>query len=354
MAAVEGRAALAAPLRTKDRLIGVLGIGDQAGRAFGEPEVTLLQAFADQAALALENARLYTESVQQKERLADQAALLTTTLENIGHGLSVFDRDLRLLAWNRRYLDLLEFPPEFGRVGRSAADLFRYNAERGDYGPGSVEEHVTRLMAWARRFKPRHFEWRRRDGSVIDVRGNPLPGGGVVGTFTDVTARKAADQTLLKLSSAVEQTADMVMICGRTGVIEYVNSAFETVTGYTREQVIGKTPRVLKSDQHDRAFYRELWDTILSGRVFRAVMVNRKRSGDVYFEDKTITPLMEATGTITHFISTGRDITEQKLAERAMQAIVEGTAGAVGEELFRSLVRPWPRRWASATPSLES
>lgn len=339
LAATGGRAALAVPLRTKDRLIGVLGIGDQAGRAFREPEVALLQTFADQAALALENARLYTESVQQKEHLANQAALLTTTLENIGHGFSVFDRDLRLLAWNNRYLDLLDFPPEFGRVGQSAADFFRHNAERGDYGPGSVEEHVTRLMRWARQFKPHHFEWRRRDGSVVDVRGNPLPGGGLVSTFTDVSARKVADQTLLKLSSAVEQTADMVMITGRAGVIEYVNPAFEAVTGYTREQVIGKTPRVLKSGQHDNAFYQELWYTILSGRVYRAVMVNRKQSGDIYFEDKTITPLTEATGTITHFVSTGRDITEQTLAERAMHAIVEGTAGAVGEEFFRSLVR---------------
>jgi PAS domain S-box-containing protein len=339
MAATPARAALAVPLRTKGRMIGVLGIGDQAGRAFREPEVTLLQAFADQAALALENARLYADSVQQKEHLANQAALLTTTLENIGHGLAVFDRDLRLVAWNSRFLDLLELPPEFGRVGLLAAEIFRHNAARGDYGPGSVEERVARELAWVRQFKPHHFEWRRHDGTVVDVRGNPLPGGGMVSTFTDVTALKVVDQTLLKLSSAVEQTADMVVITSRAGVIEYVNPAFEAVTGYTREQVIDNTPRLLKSGQHDRAFYQELWDTVLSGRVYRGVIVNRKQSGAVYFEDKTITPLTEATGTITHFVSTGRDITEQMLAERAMQAIVEGTAGAVGEELYRSLVR---------------
>ncbi|HLF49549.1 MAG TPA: ATP-binding protein, partial [Methylomirabilota bacterium] len=205
--------------------------------------------------------------------------------------------------------------------------------------PGSVEEHVTRQMARARQFKPHHFEWRRRDGTVVDIRGNPLPGGGIVNTFTDVTALKAANQTLLKLSSAIEQTADMVMITSRAGVIEYVNPAYEAVTGYTREQALGRTPRLLKSGQHDRAFYRELWDTILSGRVYRGVLVNRKRSGDAYFEDETITPLTDAAGTVTHFVSTGRDITEQTLAERAMHAIVEGTAGTVGEEFFRSLVR---------------
>jgi PAS domain S-box-containing protein len=339
MATRGGRALLAVPLRAKDRLIGVLAIADQVGRAFSKTEVALLQAFADQAALALENARLYTESVQQKEHLADQTALLTTTLENIGHGFAVFDRDLRLVAWNNHYLDLLEFPSEFGRVGQSAADFFRHNAERGDYGPGSVEEHVTRRMARARLFKPHHFEWRRRDGTVIDVRGNPLPGGGIVSTYTDVTLLKVANQTMLKLSSAVEQTAETVLICNRAGVIEYVNPAFEAVTGYTREQAIGKTPRLLKSGQHDRAFYQELWGTILSGRAYRGVLKNRKQSGDVYFEDEIITPLTDATGTITHFVSTGRDITQQMLAERAMHAIVEGTAGAVGEDLFRSLVR---------------
>jgi PAS domain S-box-containing protein len=339
IAAMGGRAALAVPLRTKDRLIGVLIIADQAGRAFGEPEVTLLQAFADQAALALENARRYTESVRHEEHLADQAALLTTTLENIGHGLAVFDGDLRLVAWNSRFLDLLEFPPEFGRVGLPSAEIFRHNAERGDYGPGSVEEHVARTLARARLFKPYHFQWQRRDGTVIDVRGNPLPGGGIVSTYTDVTALKAANQALLKLSSAIEQTADMVMITSRAGVIEYVNPAYEAVTGYTREQAVGKTPRLLKSGEHDTAFYKELWDTVLSGRVYRAVITNRKQSGNIYFEDETITPLTDAAGTITHFISTGRDITEQMLAERAMRAIVEGTAGAIGEEFFRSLTR---------------
>jgi len=196
-----------------------------------------------------------------------------------------------------------------------------------------------RLVAWAGRFEPHDFEWRRRDGAVIRVRSNPMPGGGLVTTYTDITARKMSEETLLKLSSAVEQTADLVMITDHNGVIEYVNPGFEAVTGYSRAEAVGQTPRFLKSGHQDRAFYRQLWDTVLSGRVFRDVLVNQKRSGESYFEDRTITPVKDSIGTITHFVATGRDITEQKLAERAMQALIEGTAAAVGEEFFRSLVR---------------
>jgi PAS domain S-box-containing protein len=136
--------------------------------------------------------------------------------------------------------------------------------------------------------------------------------------------RERAEEALKKLSSALEQTADSVIITRRDGVIEYVNPAFEALTGYGAADVLGKTPRILKSGVHDRAFYGTLWRTILSGQVYRAVVVNRKREGLLYFEAKTITPLRNNEGDITHFISTGRDITEQKRAEEDLRESREG------------------------------
>jgi diguanylate cyclase (GGDEF)-like protein/PAS domain S-box-containing protein len=146
---------------------------------------------------------------------------------------------------------------------------------------------------------------------------------GYVVTFADVTERKRIEAERLKLSSAIEQTADVIMITDRDGVIEYVNPAFEQTTGYSRSEVIGKTPKLLKSDKHDERFAQRLWETILSGHVFRDVFINCKKDGQIFYEDKTITPLTDRGGEITHFIATGKDITEQMAAQERLRYLAQ-------------------------------
>ncbi len=122
----------------------------------------------------------------------------------------------------------------------------------------------------------------------------------------------------LLLSAIVEQTADAVLVTNREGVIRYVNSSFESLTGFSREEAIGKTPSILKSGQQDPAFYADLWNTVLSGRPFQGVLINRKKNGEFYYSRKTITPL-RSKGEITHFVSTDKDITCAKLAEAELK-----------------------------------
>ncbi len=131
--------------------------------------------------------------------------------------------------------------------------------------------------------------------------------------------RQKAEDTLRKLWRAVEQSADLVMITDREGVIEYVNPAFETVSGYSPGELMGKTPRVLKSGQQASEIDKELWQTILSGNVFHCTVVNRKKNGDVFVAEKTITPLRDGEGRITHFISNDRDLTERRRLETQLQ-----------------------------------
>ncbi|MBI4660078.1 MAG: PAS domain S-box protein [Verrucomicrobia bacterium] len=128
-----------------------------------------------------------------------------------------------------------------------------------------------------------------------------------------------ANALLSKISSAMEQTEDNVIITDREGVIEYVNRGFSKITGYTKAEALGQTPRLLKSDHHAAAFYKRLWETITGGQPFHAEFVNRRKSGELYHEDKTITPLRNERDHITHFVSVGRDITEDKCAEQALQ-----------------------------------
>jgi PAS domain S-box-containing protein len=132
-----------------------------------------------------------------------------------------------------------------------------------------------------------------------------------------------AQETLRKLSSAVERAADSVFIANRDGLIEYVNPAFEALTGYTREEVTGKTRRILKSGEHDQQFYEHLWERLLSGEVYRGVFVNRKKDGELYYEEVNITPLRNGRGDVSHFVATGRDITQRIRTEEALRRLNE-------------------------------
>lgn len=136
----------------------------------------------------------------------------------------------------------------------------------------------------------------------------------------EVGEHERAESERNKLASAVEQTADAIVITDLRGVIEYVNPAFEQITGYARAEAVGKKSSLVKSGEHDAAFYADLWTTILAGRVFRAVLVNRRKDGALFYEEKTITPLKDAEGRIVNFVSAGKDVTERKIAEgRARQ-----------------------------------
>lgn len=116
------------------------------------------------------------------------------------------------------------------------------------------------------------------------------------------------------LAQAVMQTADIVVITGADGIIRFVNPAFERITGYVSPEVLGKTSAVLKSGCHSMAFFATLWRSISAGEVFRGIITNRRKNGDHYHEEKTITPIRDDCGRISHFVSTGRDVTERLLA----------------------------------------
>lgn len=127
------------------------------------------------------------------------------------------------------------------------------------------------------------------------------------------------------LASVSKQTADSVLITDRDGIIQYVNPSFENLTGFSREEILGKTPAVLKSGAHTRDFYERLWRTILHGAAFKDVLINKKKDGTLYYTEKTITPIRTGS-VITHFVSTDRDITEVTLTQQALKKKVEELA----------------------------
>ena len=141
---------------------------------------------------------------EASQELRFNREMLGVTLENIPQGVSVVDGAMCLVAWNRRYLDMFGYPDGMVYVGRPVADLIRWNAERGEW-PGDADEHVRKRIAYMRQGSPHVFERVRADGSVIEMRGQPMPGGGYVTTYTDVTAYKSVEQALIDANETLEQ-----------------------------------------------------------------------------------------------------------------------------------------------------
>jgi len=130
---------------------------------------------------------------------------------------------------------------------------------------------------------------------------------------------RGAEKTMYKLSHAIEQTTDAVVITDSQGIIEYVNNGFVEMTGYSKEDATGVSTRLLNSGRHEEGFYGILWDTITRGEAFQDVFINRRKDGTIYYEEKSISPLKDEVGVVRHYISTGKDITEQMATRDRLQ-----------------------------------
>jgi len=277
---------------------------------------------------------------RRKSRIPlNETEILRSTIYHLNEGVIVADKEGVFLICNEAAQSVLA-------IGVDDSSPKSWNEIDGCHMPDGVTLYEPEALPAARALAgetvPETEIFIRNaqcpDGIWIHAKASPLLNDtknicGSVVVFHNVTKKKKTDAHIQTLTNAVEQTADGIMICDRSGRIEYVNPAFEKTTGYSLAEVMGLTPRILKSGVHEDVFYEKLWATILAGNVFRGTIANKKKNGDIFFAEQTITPMLESTGVITHLVTVIKDVTEQKkLREQKFQMSL---ARAVQQQFYR-------------------
>ncbi len=209
-------------------------------------------------------------------------------------------------------------------------ELHRAHVERFARGKVSARYMNQRRQIFGRRKSGEVFP---SEASVVKISGGQRT---VFAAILRELDERAADERSETFTRALEQAGDVVFIANHEGVIEYVNPAFEQVTGYLREEALGNTPRLLKSGLMSAEYYKQVWDTILSGKVFRAETLNRKKNGELFYYDQTISPLKDSRGRVTHFVSTGKDVTLQRRMEQEIQLLLKLALAVAEAESFEA------------------
>jgi len=190
------RTLLGIPLLRGDELVGHFNIDRTRVEPFTNKEIELATTFADQAVIAIENARLFDE-------LRERQAELRVTFDNMGDGVAMFGANTTLAAWNRNLQEMLDLPNALLAGRPSSAELFRYLAERGEFGSADLEAELSRSLEDTSR--EMRYERTRPNGRVVEVRRNPVPGGGFVLIYADVTERKRAEEAIRAARDAAER-----------------------------------------------------------------------------------------------------------------------------------------------------
>jgi PAS domain S-box-containing protein len=153
----------------------------------------------------------------------------------------------------------------------------------------------------------------------FEIRYVPINTEFVLMIIRNVSALRSNILELQKFYNITEQSKELIMITNKEGIIEYINPSFTSITGYSLEELKGNKPSILKSDKHPKLFYKTLWDAVLMGESYKCNIVNSKKNGSIYIEEKIITPLFNQNNEITHFISTGKDVTEDIKREKKIR-----------------------------------
>ncbi|MEI8078873.1 MAG: PAS domain S-box protein, partial [bacterium] len=281
-----------------------------APRQWTAEELAFLESAATQISLALIKIRLLEQRQQQAQQVRESEAHFRSYFELPLHGAAITSPEKGWLEVNDQLCAML---------GYSRAELRRLTWAELTHPADLAADTAAFDRLLAGQIDQYQMEKRfiRKDGTVTWINlavGCTRNADGRVhhalALLDDINNRKQSEAERDRLVVAIEQAAEIIVITDAQGIIEYVNPRFTAVTGYSSTEAVGHNLRLLQSGQQDAAFYRDLWDTIASGKIWQGRFVNRKKNGMLYTEDATISPVLDATGAIISYVALKRDITE--------------------------------------------
>ncbi|MEO9777027.1 PAS-domain containing protein [Roseibium sp.] len=270
--------------------------------------------------------------MEETQQLKTQLDLMQAALDHINQGFSVFDADLQLIAWNRGLWEMLDFPQKLARRGTHLEAFLRVNAERGEYGPGDIEGKIARRLERAKLFEPHYFERIRPNGQVIAVSGTPLPRGGFVTTYSDVTVdrhrQEKLERTVEERTRALRQSEDwlrlvtdnipaLIAYLSPGPVFRFANRRYAdwfgqsvaSITGRPASEVVGADLFKILEPHIERAF---------QGNAVSYEYERKRLDGTSAYMRSTLIPDMTQDGRTLGIFVLSLDATDQKQAEAAL------------------------------------
>ena len=261
-----------------------------------------------------------TEQKEAEQALARSEERFGLTVRGSGDGLWDHDPATGELWYAERFRELLGYhgEEEYPNVVESWSDGLHPDDRQAtlDAFAAHLARDVPYDVEYRLKTKTGEYRWfRARGTSLRDETGRSYR---AAGSITDITAQREAQEELQKLSRAVEQSPATVVITDKDGHIEYANPKFTATTGYEVEEVLGKNPSILNSRTQPKEFYEDLWKTIASGNEWSGEFCNKKKSGELYWESASISPIRDAKGEVIYYVAVKDDITERKHMEEQL------------------------------------
>ena len=260
-----------------------------------------------------------TEHKRAEESWRVSSQLNQQIIASAQEGIIVYDRDLKYQVWNP-FMERLTGVQAGEVIGKHPADLFPFLADTGTIG--AIQRALGGVTTEAFEY-PFKIAATGKAGwvcqTITPLRDASAEIAGAISMVRDISAHKSREEHLRLLEKAFQSAANAMVITDHEGRLLFANPAFTKLTGYTAEEVLGRKLNFLKSGKHTDDYYRNLWETILHGSVWRTEIVNRRKDGSTYTEDNTITPVLNDVGQITHFISVKQDISDRVRAEEELR-----------------------------------